>query len=81
MNDSETSRFKELTFLWEKHCLIETEIIVTICDNVYILDSENFGTIVIILDECSQATEPAALLPVEQFIKTLRLIILGGDDQ
>jgi regulator of nonsense transcripts 1 len=81
LKETEMSRFKELTFLWEKRCLNEAEIIVTTCDNAYTLDPEAFGASVVILDECSQATEPAALLPVERFIKTLKLVILGGDDQ
>ena len=59
----------------------EAEIIITTCDNAYTLDPEAFSVNVIILDECSQAIEPAALLPVERFVKTLRLVILGGNDQ
>jgi hypothetical protein len=81
LKETESSRFKELMFLWGKWCLNKAEIIITTCDNTYTLDPEPFGVNVIILDECSQTIEPAALLPVERFIKTLRLVILGGDDQ
>jgi hypothetical protein len=51
------------------------------CDNTYTLDPEAFPANIIVLDKCSQAIEPAALLPVVQFIKSLRLVILGGDDK
>jgi hypothetical protein len=81
LKETESSRFKELTFLWEKRCLNKAEIIIMTCDNAYTLDPEAFGVNVIILNECSQAIRPAALLPVEWFVKTLRLVILGGDDQ
>lgn len=81
LKETESRRFKDLTFAWEKRCLNEAEIIITTCDNAYTLDAEAFGAKVVILDECSQGTEAAVLLPVERFIKTLKLVILGGDDQ
>lgn len=81
LKEAESSRFRELTFLWEKRCLREAEIVITTCDNAYTLDPEAFPANIIILDECSQAIEPAALLPVVRFIKSLRLVILGGDDE
>jgi hypothetical protein len=80
LNQSQLSRLKELMFLWEKWCLGETDIDITTCDNSYTLDPDTFTASVVIIDECSQAIEPAALLPITRFIKTLQLVVLGGDD-
>jgi hypothetical protein len=81
LKETQLSRFKELTYLWEKRCLRETDIVVTTCDNSYTLDPDAFTASIVIVDECSQAIEPAALLPIIRFIKTLELVVLGGDDQ
>jgi hypothetical protein len=81
LKEGESSRFRELTFLWEKRCLKEAEIVITTCNNAYTLNLEAFPANVIVLDECSQAIEPSALLPVVRFIKSLKLVILGGDDE
>jgi hypothetical protein len=81
LNQSELGRFKELTFLWENQILGETDIVITTCDNSYTLDPDAFPASVVIIDECSQAIEPAALLPITRFVKNLQLVVLGGDDQ
>jgi hypothetical protein len=81
LDETGLKRLKELMWIWEKRCLREVNIIVTTCDNAYTLDPEAFPANIIILDECSQAIEPAALLPVVRFIKSLELVILGGDDE
>jgi superfamily I DNA and/or RNA helicase len=64
LNQSQSSRFKELMFLWEKRCLGETGIVITTCNNSYTLDPDTLTASVVIIDECSQAIEPAALLPI-----------------
>ena len=78
-NDYE--RFKYLTAEYERHCLGQMDIVVTTCDNSWTLRPEQFQPNIIILDECSQAIEAAALLPVVQFIGRLEQVIFAGDDQ
>jgi superfamily I DNA and/or RNA helicase len=56
-------------------------IVVTMCDNSWTLSPERFRPDIIVLDECSQATKAAALLPVAQFHERLEQVIFVGDDQ
>lgn len=81
LNQQDFERFKTLTAEYERYCLDRMHIVVTTCDNSWTLSPERFQPDIIILDECSQATEAAALLPVAQFHERLEQVIFAGDDQ
>ena len=72
---------RQLTSKFARECLRQAHIVITTCDNAWTLDPDDFPAKILVLDECSQAIEPAALLPVVRFTKSLEQVILGGDDQ
>ena len=81
LHQNEANRLRQLTCNWEMICQKEAHIAITTYDNTYTLNPDHFTASVIIVDECSQTIEPAAMLPVVRFLKNLCLVILAGDDK
>lgn len=81
LDKQDFERFKVLTAEYERCCLSMMHIVVSTCDNSWTLRPELFQPNIIILDECSQAVEASALLPVVQFLGNLEQVIFAGDDQ
>jgi hypothetical protein len=74
-------RFKVLTIEYKQYYLSMIDTIIITYNNSWTLSPEYFWPNIIILNESSQVIEAVALLPVVQFLRSLKQAIFASNDQ